>query len=257
MSRPTQPTIYANLPTLTNALPVNSINIGRIEMNSDLVIVKVNDKVCQNLLGEEQLANKNFAHILRPKVTAERYHQLVTIFNTVVKKKNLIDTKDYKNPFDCLKIRVENSHGTSLIRYLRCEFQRTKDFDKNGIWRVTIQDISKAVRVSKIIKLNKVKAELKVNTLMSLIQFDKDLIEEFLQSTISSMKELMRNLIAGAKGIGDLQHQLEAIYCIAHQVKGDSAILNLTAISQQVHSFENHLSVLNGKKNLSKKSLMP
>lgn len=252
MGRTNKPPEIFTLSTDAIVHPVNAINFGRFEVNSDLVIVKLHDKVCQKLLGEDQLINKNFAQILKSKVTPESYRQLLTIFHTIVKKKNLIDTKDHKNPFDCLKIRITNTQGADTIRYLRCEFQRTKDFIKTGAWRISIQDISRAVRFSKIIKLNKAQAELKVNTLMSLIQFDKDLIEEFLESTVSSMKELMKNLAAGKKGQGDLQHNLEAIYSIAHQIKGDSAILNLNSVSTLVHSFEDHLSKLNGKKNLSK-----
>jgi two-component system, chemotaxis family, sensor kinase CheA len=263
LSIPTLSIPTLSIPTLTaahslplSAGPVNAINLGRIEVNSELVIVKVHDKVCQHLLGEDQLLKQNFAHILQRKVTPDRYQQLLSIFHTLVKKKNIIETKDHKNPFDCLKIRTVNAQGTPLTRYLRCEFQRAKDFDKNGIWQVTIQDISKAVRVSKIIKLNKVRAELKVNTLMSLIQFDKDLIEEFLQAAVLSIKELMKNLMDGARGSGDSQHKLEAIYCIAHQMKGDSAILNLEGISKKVHAFENHLSLLNGKHNISQQDFV-
>jgi two-component system, chemotaxis family, sensor kinase CheA len=252
MKKPNPSDQYPTLSTDAIVQPVNAINFGRIEVNSDLVIQKVHDKVCHYLLGEEQLAKKNFAHLLKSKVSEEGYRQLLQVFHTIVTKKNIIDTKNHKNPLDCLKIRILSSHGIALTRYLRCEFKRANNFNANQHWLITLHDISKAVRVSKIIKHNKVKAELKINTLLTLIQFDKDLVEEFFDSTVSSIKELTKILMEGIKTSTELQDKLESIYSIAHQVKGDSAMLNLNSISKKVHDFENHLSALNGKKNISK-----
>jgi len=231
--------------------PVNAINVGCLELNSQLDIVHVHNIVCHKLLGEKELVNVNFAQILSHRMSQERYRQLDSVFDALLKKQDITQFDGQKNPFDCIKIRIVNNHGIQVTRYLRCEFERHADFLINGIWLVTIRDVSRAVRISREIKLSRTESDLKINTVMSLIQFEKDLIEEFLEDTVDSMKTLVNYLKSEADSHSACQTKLELIYGIAHQIKGDASMLNLDVISGAVHEFESSLASLNCCDNLT------
>lgn len=231
--------------------PVNAINVGCLELNARLDIVHVHNIVCHKLLGEKELVNVNFAQILSHRMSQERYRQLDSVFDALLNKQDIAQPDGQKNPFDCIKIRIINNHGIQVTRYLRCEFEKHDDFLKNGIWLVTIRDVSRAVRISREIKLSRTESDLKINTVMSLIQFEKDLIEEFLEDTVDSMKTLVNYLKSEADSHSACQAKLELIYGIAHQIKGDASMLSLDVISGAVHEFESNLTSLNCCDNLT------
>ena len=235
----------------TKQQSLNAIHVGRLELNSRLDIVKVHDIICHNLLGEKELVRINFTEILSRHVSTERNRQLRLVFDMLLSKQNLMYIDDHKNPFDCIKIRVVNNHGIAVTRYLRCEFQKHQNYNSNGMWLVTIRDVSRAVRIARKVKLSRAQADLKVSTVMSLIQFEKDLIEEFLEGSVESMKLVMAQLKIQANSPDARQHKLEFIYGIAHQMKGDASMLNLDLISRAVHDFEHHLANLNRSKTLT------
>lgn len=233
--------------------PVNSISFGKIEIDRNWIVQKVHDHSGAILLGSSGLLSEDFTQVLKHIVSKRSYVQLVPVLKTITKNQSVINSAKHKNPFDCLKISVKSQNGTELNRYIRCEFSKSPGFEKNGLWTIVIRDISKAVRLSNKIRQNTEKAELKINTIMSLLQFERDLVKEFLDSTVGSLKDILKSLSEDSNTHRENKNRLESIYCIVHQIKGDAAILNLDAISGEAHKFENHLSKLNSQIKLSKK----
>ncbi len=236
--------------------PVNSISVGRIEINGDWVVKKVHDHSGAILLGSAGLLGENFADVLRQVVSKYSYFELLPILKRITKQQSVIDSTHNKNPFDCLKVCVKGQHGSDVCRYIRCEFSKSQGYEKNGLWTIVIRDISKAVRLSNKIRENSERAELKINTIMSMLQFERDLVKEFLDSTVSSLKDILTELSENPDTHRENKNRLEAIYCIVHQIKGDAAILNLDSISRQAHEFEDRLSKLNAQIKLTKKDFV-
>lgn len=229
---------------------VRPINVGRLDIDSDFVIRRTYDKWLGTLLGENQLTGKNFIYLIKQRVSDSDYRKIIPILQILVIKQDLILSPGKKNPFDCLKISLPGQNGRKVTKYIRFEFRKGEAFRKNGLLTVVLRDISKSVRISRQIRLSTEKAELKVNTMMSLLQFERDLIREFLESTIFSLKGILKNLTTQSRSSEEVRQRIENIYCIVHQIKGDAAILNMHAISQQAHDFESLLSTLNMKRRL-------
>lgn len=253
----TQAKPLLNSHSVSNGDTGNVINSGKMDVSSDLVILNVYDSECQKLLGENQLINKSFAEILLRRVTPEDYFSLTKVFDKIINRQDIFDHHIEESPFECLEIKYINNQDVVLTRYVRCEFEKHADFDRNEIWTITIFDISKSVRVANVEPLPLDNTEIKINTVMSLIQYDKDLIGEFLQSTVSSLKDMLMYLTRTSHYPVSLQCELESMYCLAHQIKGDSAMLNLNVISDQMHGFEQYLSSMNGNPNLSTEDFFP
>ncbi|TQV72604.1 hypothetical protein FKG94_18065 [Exilibacterium tricleocarpae] len=234
---------------------VSQINAGLLEIDSDFIIRKSHSRVLESLLGESPLVGKSFARIIRSRTAPEDGKKALLVLNKLVKQRNIIKPVIKHNPFDCLKIKIRSPKGRSIVKYIRCEFGRSDSFEHYGKWTVTIRDISKSIRISKLIKRSNQKAEQKISTVMSLLQFEKDLIKEYLEGTTTTLKDILANLSTRPLTTPQIKKKIESIFGSVHQMKGDAAILNLKSISDQAHQFENLLSDLSMRKTLSTKDL--
>jgi len=240
---------------LRDQKPVSPLNVGILEITSDFVIRKAPDSVLPSLLGESDLQGKNFVHLIKHRVSPGDYKKLLPALNDVVMKKDVIASSQHRTPLDCLKVHLAGKDGRAVVKYIRIEFRKTESFSSTGYWHVVVKDISKVVRLSKKIRRTTAKAELKVSTMMSLLQFERDLIREFIDSTAYSLKDVVKNISKSAADDREVKQSIENVFCIVHQIKGDSAILRLTSISDGAHQFEEVLSKLNQRRNLSQKDL--
>ncbi len=236
---------------------VSQIHVGLLELDSDLVIRHVQNKFLASLLGEPRLQGKKLHLLLRPHVSQEQYRQVIAVLKSLILKRDVISTTIHKNPFDCLKLNFSNSQGRDVTKYIRCEFSKSESYDSDGRWKVIVRDISKSVRISRQVRRTTEKAELKVNTMMSLLQFERDLIKDFLETTIFSLRSIIENVTSKTPQIQSqpVRRRMENIYSILHQIKGDAAILNLNTISDQAHQLENTLSTFNQRQHIEQKDL--
>lgn len=235
---------------------VRQMHIGLMEIDSELVISKVHNRFIETILGDANIQGKKLHAVLRPHLAQEQYRDVIAVLKTLILKRDVISTTIHKNPFDCLKLSIANGQSRSLTKYIRCEFSKSQHFDQTGRWQIVVRDISKSVRISKQIRRSTEKAELKVNTMMSLLQFERDLIKEFLETTTFSLRSIIENLSSKSAQSQPVRQRIENIYCIVHQIKGDAAILNLNAVSDQAHRLENILSTFNQRRELQQKDLV-
>ncbi|VUD68027.1 Chemotaxis protein CheA [Thalassocella blandensis] len=235
---------------------VRQMHIGLMEIDSELVISKVHNKFIETILGDTNIQGKKLHAVLRPHLAQEQYRDVIAVLKTLILRRDVISTTIHKNPFDCLKLSIANGQGRSVTKYIRCEFSKSRHYEQTGRWQIVIRDISKSVRISKQIRRSTEKAELKVNTMMSLLQFERDLIKEFLETTTFSLRSIIENLSSKSAQAQPVRQRIENIYCIVHQIKGDAAILNLNAVSDQAHRLENVLSTFNQRKELLQKDLV-
>lgn len=99
----------------------------------------------------------------------------------------------------------------------------------------------------------------KLKTVMNLIAFEQDLIQDFFECTTLSLKQSIKSLAQPLKTATSTQHSIEHIFCIMHQIKGDAAMLNMDAVSRQAHDMESLLARLNtsGLKATDLRELIP
>lgn len=241
--------------SLKDKKQISPLNVGSLEIDSDFIIRKAHDRMLASLFGGQSLCGQDLVQVIRERVSPNDYKRLLPVLKDLVLKRDVINSSMRSTPLDCLKIAVPNQKGRNITKYLRFEFRKTENFLRTGYWTVIVRDISRSVRISKQIKRSAETAELKVNTMMSLLQFERDLIKEFLESTIESLKGILVNLASTADGTEEIRQRIENIFCIVHQIKGDAAILSLDSISTKAHRYESLLSSLNEKHKLHHEDL--
>lgn len=235
---------------------VRQMHAGLMEIDSDLVISKVHDKFIGTIFGDPNIQGKKLHSVLGPQLSQEQYRDVVSVLKTLVLNRDIISSTNQKNPFDCLKLTIDGPQGRRVTKYIRCEFSKDKNFDQTGRWQIVVVDISKSVRISRQVRRSSEKAEVKVNTIMTLLRFERDLVNEFLDATTSSLRNIIENISSRSDKAQPVRHRMEKVYCIVHQIKGDAAILNLNVVSDQAHNLENSLSDLNQKKELFQQDLL-
>ncbi len=234
---------------------ISSLQFGRIEVDANLIIRKVVDKSVNSLLGMQQIVGKNIVAVIKPRVSLEDFHKVQPFLKALYKNRDLIEAKDYQSPFDCLKVVISASNNRKITKFLRFEFHKSKSFTEASHWVIVIRDISKSVRLSRQIRRTTQRAELKVNTMMSLLEFERDLIKDFIGSTISSLRDILKNLHLANANQHEVRSRIESIYCIVHQIKGDAAILNMLQVSNKAHEIESILARLNEKNEITNQDI--
>lgn len=209
------------------------------------------------IIGNAELVGRNFLDLLRPLVTEKT-------LNTTREYVELLQKHDVKeklvaslNPLDCVEINVAKGAGDVDTRYLKFHFNRVLEDGKVTHLLVTANDISRAVRLERELKATEERAKGQIGLLVEILQVEPSAMQQFLRSAdegLNQVNALLRDQDAiGVPAAG----KVNAIYRVAHRIKGDASGLGLKGLAASFHELEDVLSVLRERADVKGEDFLP
>ncbi len=209
------------------------------------------------IFGKDPGPDANFIDVLRPLVspktlnTAKEYIDLLLKFDV---KEKLVTSL---NPLDRVEVSIARTLGDLDVRYLQFRFNRVLEKKQVTHLLVTVNDITRGVQLEQELKQTEARAKGQIGMLIEILQVEPLAMEQFLKATVDGLQHINRLLMEQHAGPDDLAAKLNAIYRIAHRLKGDAAALGLQGLSHSLHALEDVLSVLRERGTLTGEDFLP
>jgi len=226
-----------------------NIGEGLFLLDKDFNIQPQYSVALENILDNTHLANNSFLNIIKDTVDRNIYDNAIDYLDLLLKQHiKEVDIVEL-NPL----INVEYFNNTikdNPAKYLSFHFKRIK---KNGSidgLMVTVLDNTDQILLKRKLKEAE-ESSIRQAKLMHVFQMEPQLVREFLIQTEKEIK-LIRTEIDHMFSDADHAKSLQNIYQSVHSIKGNANLLNLEAISNTAHNFEDILTQISGESKLDK-----
>lgn len=229
---------------------LDTIEEGLVLVDRTSKIGMVQSKETGLLLRESELNGKSLLDLLKPKIpvnqfsTAEEYIDLM--FQKRVKERLIADL----NPLSEVEINFQNADGTFDTYYYSFKFNRIFEGGEVTQLLVTISDVTKSVLLSQQLKKIEEDAAEQVGLVFNIIHVQPRELDGFINRMKQSLDDI-NGALKKDRGLGSHLETLNEIFRIAHQIKGDAAVLGLDLFEKKLHQFETTISDLKRLPDLS------
>ena len=209
------------------------------------------------ILDNEQLAGRSFYDVIGPAVTPktlETTREYVDLLMRHDVKEKLVASL---NPLECVEINLAQAPGGGESRFLQFGFNRVFEDGKVTHLLVTANDITRRVRLERELHASEERAKGQMGLLVEILQADPVAMGELLHSAHDGLQHINSQLREQGGTQEVAKETVNSIYRIAHRIKGDSAALGLTSLSNSVHALEEVLSGLRERPKLSGEDFLP
>jgi len=210
-----------------------------------------------NILGVPVPAGASFLDVLRPLVTPK-------IFDTAREYVDLLLRHEVKeklvaslNPLDSVEISVSRGPGAVETRFLQFRFNRVMEGEVVTHLLVTTNDISRRIRLERDLRESEVRAQGQMGVLLQILGVEPRMLQDFLRTASEGLNLINQQLETQPAQGENLLTKVNAIFRIAHRIKGDAAAVGLESVVQSFHGLEDLLGNLRERGELVGEDLLP
>lgn len=230
---------------------------GLFLLDADYRMGTQQSRVLPRIIGTAMPAGTNLLDVLRPLVTQKTLDTAREYIDLLLRhdvKEKLVTGL---NPLDCVELSVAQGPGVVDTRYLQFSFNRVTEAGKVTHLLVTVNDITRRVRLERELQESEARAQGQMGLLLQILQVEPRMMQDFLKSAGEGLDEINRILESQPTVAEPLASKVSAILRLAHRVKGDAASLRLDGLAQSFHGLEDVLSALRQRSNLGGEDLLP
>jgi two-component system chemotaxis sensor kinase CheA len=236
---------------------LRTVNEGLFLLDKDLKIGSERSLALNTIFRRDDFSNITFDELLKPIVpektlkTAMDYVAL--LWGERVNEK-LVKTI---NPLSEVEVHFENPAGGFDTHFLEFDFNRVKSDGALSHLLVTVNDVTKRVMLSRELQESQEKAQAQLDLLLRILHIDPDSLTSFLTDAEVSLKMVNSILKEPAREESAFRAKIDGIYRQVHAVKGEASALGLKTVEQRAHAFEESLTDLKSRPNLSGSDFLP
>ncbi|HKZ73230.1 MAG TPA: ATP-binding protein [Steroidobacteraceae bacterium] len=236
---------------------LKTVKEGFFLLDADYRIGAVWSDALTRLFGRNDFAGLSFEELLRNLVqastlaTATKYIKLLWGDRA---HENLMRTI---NPLGQLEIHVDNGHGGRETRFLQFDFHRV--LGDKGVKHVlvSVTDITSNVLLARELHESQEAASAQMDMMLGVMHMDPVQLVSFLDTSDASVQLINSILKEPARTDADFRKKLDGLFRELHSIKGEAAALNLMSIASRVHTFEDAVSELRKRTDLTGNEFLP
>ena len=234
----------------------DTVDQGLFLINKDFNIGEQHSRELERIFAEDKISGREFTRFISQAVSSgdldkvKRYLKL--LFDPHKKQKLIGDL----NPLNQVAIQVTN--GDIIDRkYLRFNFARVMSGEDIGSVLTSVSDITKEVELAKDLERESKRGEQQLEMISQLINADRSLMPIYINSSSLAFEKLNRLLKETSNDSEEYRSKATAMMTTIHGVKGESAALSLTMISELCHEFEEQLKQILDKNAIQGNDFLP
>lgn len=224
----------------------DTVDQGLFLIDRNFSMGSAHSKALESIFSATSFEGRNFKAFISNLVSTddldkiERYLRL--LFDPHKKQRLLKDL----NPLNQLAIQVDE-YGALSTKYLSFSFSRVmKDGEIDSVLS-SVNDVTNEARLARELEAESRRNEQQLEMISVLMGTDSDMLPEFLRSSDDTYDKVNALLREPARTKSDFKDKADAMMSLVHKVKGESAALGLSLISDVCHEFEDRLQTLISK----------
>jgi HPt (histidine-containing phosphotransfer) domain-containing protein len=236
---------------------LRTVNEGLFLLDSNQKIGTEKSMALANIFRREDFSNMGFDDLLRgivPDKTLRTAQDYVALLWGERVNEKLVKSI---NPLNEVEVHFDNPAGGFETHFLEFDFNRVKSDGTISHLLVTVNDVTKRVLLSRELQESQEKAQQQLDMLLRILHVDPESLTGFLTDAEVSLKMVNSILKEPAREESAFRSKIDSIYRQVHAVKGEAAALGLKTVEQRAHAFEESLTELKGRANLSGSDFLP
>lgn len=232
---------------------LQNVEEGFFLLDEGLIIQSEFSAALLDIMQTESPANKSFMEFLTPFLPEKEISTIIEFISLVLD--HTVDEQLIRqlNPISRLAFHFKNSTNEIDVKYLTFEFKRVMKKDKINGLIVTVIDETEEFRLAEKLKESEEKSKKQLEWLTSVINLDPRIINEFLTTTDSEIKDMEEKLKTDDKN--KYSEVLEHVGRSLHLLKGNATLLEFKFFAQQIHNLEDVISSVKVKTDLKRNDL--
>lgn len=236
---------------------MQTVNTGLFLLDKDLNIGQQHSKALTDIIGSDQLAGKNFANVLRGRISDKDLtttRQFIEqLYNPRVKEK-LVDAL---NPLHKVMLHSASDEQENSSRFLDFKFSRVYEDKDIARILVNVNDVSDAVFLEQRLEKERSQNDMQIEMLTTILNVNPKIIHEFITNTKSHIDKMNNTLKNPGSSQYELEVKLKAIYREIHSLKGEASALKLHSFTKIASDAEDKLHALQNQGQLSGNDFLP
>lgn len=236
---------------------LNTVNEGLFLLDRDFKIGTEKSLALSTIFRRNDLDGITFEELLR-KIVPEKTLKTALDYATLLwgdrVNEKLVKTI---NPLGEVEVHFDNPAGGFETHFLEFDFNRVKSEGALSHLLVTVNDVTKRVMLARELQESQEKAQAQLDLLLRILHVEPEALTAYLSDADVSLKMVNTILREPAREEAAFRTKIDNIYRQIHAVKGEAAALGLKTIEQRAHAFEESLSDLKQRPNLSGNDFLP
>lgn len=236
---------------------LRTVNEGLFLLDNNQKIGTERSMALSSIFRREDFSNMGFDDLLRgivPDKTLRTAQDYVALLWGERVNEKLVKSI---NPLNEVEVHFDNPAGGFETHFLEFDFNRVKTEGSISHLLVTVNDVTKRVLLSRELQESQEKAQQQLDMLLRILHVDPESLTGFLTDAEVSLKMVNSILKEPAREESAFRSKIDSIYRQVHAVKGEAAALGLKTVEQRAHAFEESLTELKGRANLSGSDFLP
>ncbi|KAA3615118.1 MAG: hypothetical protein D8M58_22045 [Calditrichaeota bacterium] len=204
----------------------------------------------KKVFKEDSLTNLSLIELLKGKVSDDIIEGTVSFLEVMLLQDVDQQMLDDLNPLNQVKFEYQGSNESRFFSFRFRRIQLTGNAKNEHNLIVVVQDITEKITLGKKLEKAKEDADLQMNLMLSILNVEPGLLDEFLnnaENDISNISSVLEN----PNIYNNPKDSLEAIYRSVHSLKGNAGLLSLNVFADLAHSYEDKISELQKKEKLN------
>lgn len=230
---------------------------GLLLLDQDFAIAHQHSKALNAILGLPEIGGRNFVDLLRPMVSAKTLDTTREYLDLLMKhdiKEKLVASI---NPLNWVEIVTPAGTGHAGTSFLEFNFNRVMEAGKVTHLLVTVNDITRRVKLERDLKATEERAKGQMSVLVEIMQIEPSALSQFLRSVMDGLHDMNRLLTEQDDAQAAQQSKINGLFRHAHRIKGDAAALGMNGLAEMFHQAENLLAEMRERPSLTGENFLP
>lgn len=230
---------------------------GLLLLDQGFGIAHQHSKALNAILGIPEIGGRNFVDLLRPLVSAKTLDTTREYLDLLMKhdiKEKLVTSI---NPLNWVEITHAADSGQASAKFLEFNFNRVMEAGKVTHLLVTINDITRRVKLERELKATEERAKGQMSVLVEIMQIEPSALSLFLRSVMDGLQDMNRLLTVQDDAQAAQQTKINGLFRHAHRIKGDAASLGMNGLAETFHQAENLLVEMRERPSLTGENFLP
>lgn len=236
---------------------LHTVKEGFFLLDADYRIGAVWSSALTRMFGRKDFAGVAFEELLQglvPAATLATATKYIRLLWGERAQENLMKSI---NPLAELEIHVDNGRGGHDTRFLQFDFHRV--MGESGVKHVLVSvgDVTGSVLLARELADAQQNVNSQVDMMLGVMHIDPLQLAAFLDNTEAGLQLVNAILKEPARADAEFRKKLDGLFRELHSIKGEASALNLPSVAQRAHGFEDLLSDLKQRPELTGNDFLP
>ena len=224
---------------------LENVDEGLFLLTADYNFSSQYSKAMEQIFNTKKFADVNFMEFMKERINSEDI-DTAKQFLDMFFDKNYDETLILDlNPLQKIKISLDNQKTEKTLTFNFKRIYNNRGNIKELI--AIVKDITEQVKLEEKLKESEAQAKKQMEWVMSIMRIEPSMMRDFIDGMKSEFKTI-DDYFKTVEQDKDYQSFTDRLYRSVHLIKGNAGILNLTFFADELHSFEDRISLVQKKK---------